>query len=125
MRDRDDGIPTVARWTSSKIDIRKLITKTKNAQVNDAVADEGLANTDDKETPSKLAMMKQIETPAKVAINIDGTSHSIVKAASAKETPLSTHHAVSTRQSGDGHHNPEWTALHTKKVTSITFFVVR
>ena len=45
---------------------------------------EGVANTVDKAILSKLAMMKHIETPATVAINVDVTSHSLVKVVIAK-----------------------------------------
>ena len=48
--------------------------------------------TDGKATPSKLALMKQIETPTKKAVNVDGTSDAVVKAASVKATSLTSPH---------------------------------
>ena len=115
MRDRADGNPTGDAGTSSRTEACKSIAKKqKKITVIDAVAADGVADTDDKATPSKLAMMKHKETPVKEANNVDGTSDAVVKADSVKAT---THlapyksankkqkktpakEAVSTKQSG-------------------------
>ena len=97
MRDRGDGNYTGAEGTSSHIEARNLIAKKqKKTPSIVAVAADGVADTDGKATPSKLAMMKQIETPAKEAINVD--CNDVVKAASAKAIALPTPHRLSKKK---------------------------